>query len=428
MSSSTKNTTAPAISLQPYTASPQAIAPTLPVLPLPSNTTSASDSSLVSAVSIPTDVRNRKRKAPDDNKTTSVTMKRMKIVEGDKIGILVTDDNEVIPVYQDEPIVISLRQADVNCLKEEATNLSTFIQDSGNNLDDNLSRLGNTLRMIGQHNKIIQDKKDMATIAVKVESTKTIQSATLFPGISQLLYKDTHTMYIMWCPMLRKCQDPPKITKDVTKTVKTMDIATANAYQWGIGTDVDQKEALRLCKIRADDGNPGSQMTLGDCYNQGTHGVDKDEQKALEYYNLSANQGHHQSNIKLGRIYQSGNTVVDKNPIRAFSYFQKAAHSKDGVGQYHLAQCYFYGIGVEQDIKEAVRLYKLSAQKGCMHSATCLAFCYLKGDGVQQDLARGFHFLRVAATNGNICAQTNLGKCYESGKGCMQSLKRARYW
>lgn len=474
MSSSTKNTTTPVASLQTSAGNPQVIASTLPgsqssnddLFPL-SNVIPASDSSSVSTILDSEDVPHRKRKAPGVDDTAAINVKRVKITKGEKIGMLVTTYNVPTLVYQGEPIVldgqvyevslqrddslvlqrhewacnkkqlvaeaikerdriISLRQADIDALKEEARSLSDSIQESGNNLDDNLNRLGNTLQMIGVHNKTIEDQKNMCTIRVEAEITKTTVSATLLPGISQCIpfCKDP---YIVWCPMLHKCQESPKVTEDVVKTVKTVNIPTAKAYKWGIGTNADEKEAFRLTKIRADDGHQESQLAVGDCYNQG-RGVEQDKQKALEYYNLSANQGYPLAYVYLGRLYLNGNSVVEKNPARAYFYFKRAADGGTALGQFYLAYCYDTGCGVQKDYKEAFRLYKSSSEEGCMLSTSSLAECYLKGHGVQRDLERGSHLLRIAANDGIPGAMYNLAVCYESGRVCTKNLERAHHW
>jgi len=50
-----------------------------------------------------------------------------------------------------------------------------------------------------------------------------------------------------------------------------------------------------------------------------------------------------------------------------------------------LADCYQSGIGVEQDLEEAVRLYHLAADQGFESAILSLCDCYLDGTGVEKD-------------------------------------------
>ena len=53
----------------------------------------------------------------------------------------------------------------------------------------------------------------------------------------------------------------------------------------------------------------------------------------------------------------------ERNKI-AFSYFMNAAKTGDAQAQYYIGYFYERGIGVEQDIEQAVHYYTLSADNG----------------------------------------------------------------
>lgn len=53
----------------------------------------------------------------------------------------------------------------------------------------------------------------------------------------------------------------------------------------------------------------------------------------------------------------------EQNKI-AFSYFMKAANTGDAQAQYYIGYFYERGIGVEQDIEQAIHYYTLAANSG----------------------------------------------------------------
>jgi TPR repeat protein len=58
------------------------------------------------------------------------------------------------------------------------------------------------------------------------------------------------------------------------------------------------------------------------------------------------------------------------------------ADSGDAIAQLALAKCYKEGSGgLSQDYREAVRLFKLSANQGNPAGQCALGFCYLEGRG-----------------------------------------------
>ena len=60
-----------------------------------------------------------------------------------------------------------------------------------------------------------------------------------------------------------------------------------------------------------------------------------------------------------------------------------------------LGKCYENGHGVEQNYAEAVRCYKLAAEKGYAQAITYLGSCSYLGFGVERDYEKAF---RLRAT------------------------------
>jgi TPR repeat protein len=87
---------------------------------------------------------------------------------------------------------------------------------------------------------------------------------------------------------------------------------------------------------------------------------EKDYKEAFEIYQFLANQGQVIAEYQLGYLYENG-FGIDKNPKLASTWFAKAAQEGLPEALYALATCYYYGVGVQQDIAQAVTLYHQAA-------------------------------------------------------------------
>ena len=67
------------------------------------------------------------------------------------------------------------------------------------------------------------------------------------------------------------------------------------------GKPQDYKEAVRLYRLAADQGNAVAQYNLGICYEFGK-GVAKDLDEAIRLYRLAAEQGHENAKKALRRL------------------------------------------------------------------------------------------------------------------------------
>jgi FOG: TPR repeat, SEL1 subfamily len=103
-----------------------------------------------------------------------------------------------------------------------------------------------------------------------------------------------------------------------------------------------------------------------------------------------------------------------QNEARA-SRFRKAAERGDAEAQRELGGCYFSGMGVPRDEKEAVKWYHKAADQGDADAHCRLAYCYYKGRGVPEDKAETVRLYRIAAEKGNIEGQWKLGVIYLNG-------------
>lgn len=87
---------------------------------------------------------------------------------------------------------------------------------------------------------------------------------------------------------------------------------------------------------------------------------------------------------------------------------------------YELGLKYANGDGVEKNMEEAAKWYRLAADQGHVFSRNNLGACYYYGRGVQQDYAEAKKLFQLAAEKGDDYALYNLGLCYYYGRGVKQ--------
>jgi hypothetical protein len=104
------------------------------------------------------------------------------------------------------------------------------------------------------------------------------------------------------------------------------------------------------------------------------------------------------------------------------------AEAGDAKAQCSLGLCYNHGVGVIQDMVEAVKWYREAAEQGLAQAQCNLGVCYDNGEGVAQDAAEAVRWYRKAAERGYADAQCNLGACYYNGEGVAQDDVQAHKW
>ena len=77
---------------------------------------------------------------------------------------------------------------------------------------------------------------------------------------------------------------------------------------------------------------------------------------------------------------------------------------------------------------EAVKWWRLAADRGNSRAQYNLGSCYAKGEGVAKDHKEAVKWWRLAAEQGDPYAQYNLGFSYHEGIGVLQSQVDAYAW
>ena len=99
--------------------------------------------------------------------------------------------------------------------------------------------------------------------------------------------------------------------------------------------------------------------------------------------------------------FDKGQTFANNGDFAtAFKEFKPIADQGSVYAQYYLSQIYIYGLGTQQDFKEAARYLGLAAKQGFVYAQYDLGKLYYYGDGVDQDYLYAFMWWEIANING----------------------------
>ena len=249
-------------------------------------------------------------------------------------------------------------------------------------------------------------------------------------------------------------------------------------YTYEDGKQWTAKEAFRLFKKYAEQGDPYAQYCLGYFYFDGEC-VRKNLDTAVKWFTKAAEQGHEEAQFKLGALYYEGDKV-EQNKEKAFKWYRKSAEQGRALSQYMLGEFYTKGEGVAQNDQEAVKWYRKSARqtdkepwrmipkdawrackrlglryhggKGVKQSDVIAARWYEKagrilltlpdsgaelcdiaesyffGEGISQNYQQAIKWYKKAAQFGNLYAIRQLAELYEQGVVVKQDYKEAYKW
>jgi hypothetical protein len=148
---------------------------------------------------------------------------------------------------------------------------------------------------------------------------------------------------------------------------------------------------------------------------------------ALRLWRPLADQGNSNAQYVLGMMYDDGLGVA-QDIREAVQWYRTAAEHGNAWAQYNLGAKYTMGVGVPLSYQEAARWYGLAAAQGNVGAERSLGVAYANGRGVPQDYVEAVKWFRLAAGQGNTNAQNNLGMMYDAGHGVPQDLVRAHMW
>ena len=113
------------------------------------------------------------------------------------------------------------------------------------------------------------------------------------------------------------------------------------------------------------------------------------------------------------------------NDKEMFENLAKASESGLADATNLLGDCYFYGIGVEQDQKKGVELFVKAADMGSIHGCFSAGNELLLGKVVDADYPAAYGYLKKAAKEGDDRAFNSLGIMYLFGYHVRKSRRKA---
>ena len=169
----------------------------------------------------------------------------------------------------------------------------------------------------------------------------------------------------------------------------------------------------------------------------------------------SAEQGDAWAQCKLGFCYFAG-IGVSKNVKEAVRWFGKADEQGHPWAPFALLFYYYDSgadlnnyeeaqrladktekqfltakrarSGVSKEAEDTVRWFRKSAEQGNVWAQGVLGACYMAGEGVSPDSEEGMRWVRKAAEQGNAWAQLALGICCQEGMGGAKDKKEGAHW
>jgi TPR repeat protein/serine/threonine protein kinase len=208
-------------------------------------------------------------------------------------------------------------------------------------------------------------------------------------------------------------------------------------YNEGLGVALDTMEALRWYKMAADEHNYQlAQAFLGTCYLFGTNGCKQDYYEAFHYFTLASEANYANAQCNLGLMYEEG-LGCEKNLEFALHWYERSAAQGDAAGIFNLGYFYekrlefFPELDNERRNEKIFFYYNLSSKKDYMKGQYHLALCYYTGLGCEQDFSKAFSLFEKTARKGYLPAQCRLGNCYQNNIGCpshQTNQEKAFYW
>jgi uncharacterized protein len=241
---------------------------------------------------------------------------------------------------------------------------------------------------------------------------------------------------LMSCFYLQLCSETSKMEKQKIEELKLLaEKGDAQAqsdlaydYYYGKGIKMNREKALQLNRLSADQGNMYGQYGLGFMYYDGV-AIKKDCIEAIKWFKMAALQGNSNAQCCLGKIYKEGNGV-DVNLDEAAHWMELSALQDNTEAQELLANVgwKFENTNTSDGKQKALRLYKLTAEKGGARGQYLLAMAYQNGTVVKKDLAEAAKWYKSAADLGEPNAVFRLGLCYLNGDGIEKNYKEAYFW
>lgn len=203
-------------------------------------------------------------------------------------------------------------------------------------------------------------------------------------------------------------------------------VKLGSMYFWGQGQSVDYAKAFYWFSKAAEQGHPVAERTLAMLYMSG-EGTEQNLSKAFDWFSKAAEQGDADAQARLGLLYiledADFNKYVPNNPEKALYWLNKSIEQNNSYGKAILAELYYRGEHIKQDMTKAFELYK-QVQTEVPVAKARLA-CYSPN---VRTLKQHFDKCLLMAKQGNIQAQIAVAAAYNDGLGTKKDPRKAYEW
>ena len=224
---------------------------------------------------------------------------------------------------------------------------------------------------------------------------------------------------------LGEIQEDEKLMKEgfnaLKKKVDSGDMHYANslgyAYEFGIGTSLSIKEAMKYYEMAAKQNNALGMMNLADLY------IQEDKlKKAKPLLVKAAKKEYGYAQYLLAMNFFD---LYSENNKEALFWLERAANNDEPEALYQLGV--YYSEGGEADLAKSIKYYQRAAELNHADATLALSYLYDEGISVEQDDDKALFFLKKAAELENQEAIDELAAQALSGEGNMDA-KEAEYW
>ena len=129
----------------------------------------------------------------------------------------------------------------------------------------------------------------------------------------------------------------------------------------------------------------------------------------------------------LGYCYYYG-IGVTRDFKEAAKWLNKSVQNGEDGARYLLGVCRYYGQGLQKDQHKAIEHFQYAAQKDHHGAQLVMAICYHEGIDVEKEYFRSFEYLTKAVEDGCMVAQRILANCYYFGDGVSKDPVTAAAW
>lgn len=221
---------------------------------------------------------------------------------------------------------------------------------------------------------------------------------------------------------LGEIQEDEKLMKEgfnaLKKKVDSGDMHYANslgyAYEFGIGTSLNIKEAMKYYEMAAKQNNALGMTNLADLYIQ--------EDKLKKAKPLLVKAAEKECGYAQYLLAMNFFDLYSENNKEALFWLERAANNDEPEALYQLGV--YYSEGGEADLAKSIKYYQRAAELN--HADAALELSYIYGE-VEQDDDKAIFFLKKAAELENQEAIEELAAQALSGEGNMDA-KEAEYW